>query len=61
MAVTETANKALTALASKGAITAPAAVGECAISVERPEPPPHSFTAKPNETLSSPMLHKEGR
>lgn len=46
MAVTETANKALAALVSKGIITAPAAVGECEISVEKPVPPPRCFASE---------------
>lgn len=46
MAVTETANKALAALVSKGIITAAAAVGECEISVEKPVPPPRCFASE---------------
>lgn len=54
MAVTETANKAPTALVSKGAITAPAAVGECEISVESPVPLPHGSDSKTQQDTELP-------
>lgn len=55
VAVTETANKALTTLVSKGAITAPVAVAECEISVERPVPLPPFFDSESKDDTELPF------